>query len=321
MAKRVSPPRRAPRAAAETDGRTSGTRRAAASRAGQDPGETDAPADWRTGITLIEPNRILVRGYRLDDLMGRLSFAEAVYLLLSGELPSPAVGRLMDALLVSSIDHGATPPSTLAARNVATTGAPIRAAAAAGVLAFGSSLGGGGGIEACLRFLTDGLDLVGDWVSPDDAARRLVNRALEDGAPPPGFGHRFHTRDPRAARLLQLALELELDSAHVQLIRSIERVLAERHRDRRRSAAAHQRGGGHRGHLRRPGLRCRDGERPVHDLAPAGHRRTRHRGSRNTSRRCASSTRPATATTDPTNAACRRRAGSSPSGPTAPSAR
>ncbi len=231
MPNRSAPSRGVPRAAAEADGRTSRTRRAAGSRAGQDPGEATAPADWGTGITLIEPNRILLRGYRLDDLMGRLSFAEAVYLLLSGELPSPAVGRLMDALLVSSIDHGATPPSTLAARNVATTGAPIRAAAAAGVLAFGSSLGGGGSIEVCLRFLTDGLTLVGDWVSPDDAARRLVNRALEEGTPPPGFGHRFHTRDPRAARLLQLALELELDSAHVQLIRSVERVLAERHQD------------------------------------------------------------------------------------------
>ena len=58
--------------------------------------------------------------------MGRTSFSEAVYLLLTGELPSHAVGRLMDALLVSSIDHGATPPSTLAACNVATTGAPVR---------------------------------------------------------------------------------------------------------------------------------------------------------------------------------------------------
>ena len=230
MPNRRSPSRRAAHPAAEADGRT-GPRRPAGARAGQDPGEAAAAADWRTGITLIEPNRILVRGYRLDDLMGRLTFAETVYLLLGGELPSPAVGRLMDALLVSSIDHGATPPSTLAARNVATTGAPIRAAAAAGVLAFGSSLGGGGGIEACLRFLTDGVALVGEWVSPDDAARRLVNQALEEGAPPPGFGHRFHTRDPRAARLLQLALELELDSAHVQLIRAVERVLAERHRE------------------------------------------------------------------------------------------
>ena len=134
----------------------------------------------------------------------------------------------MEALLVFSIDHGAIPSSTLAARNVATTGAPLRAAAAAGLLAFGSPLGGGGNIGACFRFLNDGLALVGEWVSYDDAARRLVDRLGPDGQPPPGFGHRFHTRDLRSARLLQMALELEIEGAYIQFIRSVERVLAER---------------------------------------------------------------------------------------------
>ncbi|MEZ5320343.1 MAG: citrate/2-methylcitrate synthase, partial [Vicinamibacterales bacterium] len=67
---------------------------------------------WATALTAIEPNRILVRGFRLDDLMGRVSFGETVYLLLTGELPTPSIGRLMDAMLVSFLDHGATPPST-----------------------------------------------------------------------------------------------------------------------------------------------------------------------------------------------------------------
>ena len=97
-----------------------------------------------------------------------------------------------------------------------------------GVLAFGSPLGGGGNIGACFRFLNDGLALVGEWVSYDDAARRLVDRLGPDGQPPPGFGHRFHTRDPRSARLLQMALELEIEGAYIQFIRSVERVLAER---------------------------------------------------------------------------------------------
>ena len=78
-----------------------------------------------------------MRGYPLDEMMGRLSFAEAVYLLLMGELPTPAIGRMFYAMLVSSIDHGVTPPSTLAARNVATSGAPLKDCVAAGILAFG----------------------------------------------------------------------------------------------------------------------------------------------------------------------------------------
>jgi citrate synthase len=67
------------------------------------------------GITRIEPNKVAVRGYDIAELMGRVSFGAAVYLILTGELPSPAVARLMDAILVSSIDHGATPPSALRA--------------------------------------------------------------------------------------------------------------------------------------------------------------------------------------------------------------
>ena len=83
--------------------------------------------------------------------MGRLSFADAVYLLLMGELPTPAIGRMLNAVLVSSLDHGVTPPSTLAARNVATSGAPLKDCVAAGILAFGPHHGGD--IESCMRFL------------------------------------------------------------------------------------------------------------------------------------------------------------------------
>ena len=60
-----------------------------------------AEKEWVTAVTSIKPNEILVRGYRLDDLMGRVSFGEAVYLILRGELPGAAVGQLMEAILVA----------------------------------------------------------------------------------------------------------------------------------------------------------------------------------------------------------------------------
>ncbi len=180
---------------------------------------------WRTALTCIEPNKILVRGYALDEIMGRLSFGEAIYLLLVGEIPSPSMGRLMEALLVSFIDHGATPPSTLAARNTATTGAPLRACVAAGVLGFGRYHGGD--IESCMQFLDSGLEFVRKGASYRDAAAAIVDRCVESGEAIPGFGHRFHTRDPRAARLFQMALELEVEGEHVQMIRAVEIVLSD----------------------------------------------------------------------------------------------
>ena len=180
---------------------------------------------WSTGLTYIEPNRILVRRYRLDEVMGRVNFGEAVYLMLTGELPTPSIGRLVDAMLVSFIDHGVTPPSTLAARNAATTGASLRGSVAAGVLGFGPHYGGD--VLACSQLLDDGLALARTGTSIAAAATVLVERMVNDEAlPPPGFGHRYHTIDPRATRLLQIAHELEVDQEHTQLIRAIEHALS-----------------------------------------------------------------------------------------------
>src|SRR5258707_13706966 len=95
------------------------------------------PERWQSSLTEIEPNKILIRGYPLDEMMGRLSFADAVYLLLMGELPTPAIGRMLNAVLVATLDHGVAPPSTLATRNVATSGAPLKDCVAAGILSFG----------------------------------------------------------------------------------------------------------------------------------------------------------------------------------------
>ena len=187
---------------------------------------TAAPGrgSWDTALTSIAPNRILLRGYRLDDLMGRANFGETIYLLLTVDLPPPSIGRLMDAMLVSFIDHGATPPSTLAARNTASTGASIRSAVAAGVLGFGRYHGGDA--LACRALLDDGLALVNGGRPHAEAAFALVERLVgQNDLPPPGFGHRFHTVDPRATRLMQLAHELEVEGSYTLILRAMEHAL------------------------------------------------------------------------------------------------
>ena len=180
---------------------------------------------WPTAVTHIEPNVVELRGYPVDELMGRLSFAETVYLLLRGEVPSASIGKLFAAVLVASIDHGVTPPSTLAARNVATSGASLKDAVAAGILGFGPKHGGD--VGTCLRFLQDLMATCVDGTACEDAARRALAPFLARGEVPPGFGHRIHTRDPRAARLLQLAHEYDLGWQHCRILRVVERVLNE----------------------------------------------------------------------------------------------
>ena len=187
--------------------------------------KTNVGPRWKTALTNIERNQILVRGYPIDELMGRVHFGEAVYLLFTGELPTPSIGRLVDAMLVSLIDHGTTPPSTLAARNAATTGASMRGCLATGLLCFGKYHGGG--ILSCRQLLDEGFGLVRKGKSLTEAATTLVDRIVEAGdLPPAGFGHRYHATDPRAIRLLQMAHELEMDDVHTQLIRAIEHALS-----------------------------------------------------------------------------------------------
>src|SRR3989442_6755685 len=143
-----------------------------------------------------------------------------------GELLTVSIGRMLNAVLVSSLDHGVTPPSTLAARNVATSWAPMKDCVAAGILAFGPHHGGD--IESCMRFLDGGLTLIRSGKTVQQAADAIVQECVAQHEPPPGFGHRFHTRDPRAARLFQMALELELEGEHVRMLRAIERAIETR---------------------------------------------------------------------------------------------
>jgi len=188
--------------------------------------EADKNAVWNTAITRVEPNRVAVRGYDIAELMGRVSFGAAVHLILRGELPSPPIARLMEAILVSSIDHGATPPSALAARTVASTGASLSASVAAGIMSINRHHGGA--IEDCARQLKAIADRAArESISMDEAATRTLTAMREAGERMAGFGHRLHTKDPRTARLFELAREAGVDGVHMQATRAVERAFAD----------------------------------------------------------------------------------------------
>src|SRR5205807_7234644 len=176
--------------------------------------ETDKNAVWNAAVTRIEPNRVAVRGYDIAELMGRASFGAAVHLILNGELPSDAIGRLMDGILVSSIDHGVTPPSALAARTTASTGASLSAAVAAGIMSINRHHGGA--IEDCARQLKKIADrATTESISMEESATRALAAMRETGERMSGFGHRVHTKDPRSARLFELAREAGVDGVHM----------------------------------------------------------------------------------------------------------
>jgi citrate synthase len=181
---------------------------------------------WQTAITKIEPNKILIRGYRLEDLMGKLTYPQMVYLLIKGELPSENVGQMIDAILVSSVDHGVTPPSCQAAVTVASTGATLNAAMASGILAINEFHGGA--IEKSMRILQAAVKLMeAEKISVDEAASNIVDSYLKEKKKIMGYGHRVHTDDPRTKKLFKLAEEYGLSGDYIKMCQAIQKALLE----------------------------------------------------------------------------------------------
>ena len=176
---------------------------------------------WTTSITEIQPNDVRVRGYDIAGLMGNVSFGAAAYLILRGELPPPEVGRLMDAILVSSIDHGVTPPSVNAARTVASTGASLSASVAAGIMSI--NRWHGGAIEDCAGQLGRIARRAADGGQPiEHAVKSVLDEMKQAGQRMSGFGHRIHSNDPRTARLLELAREAGAFGGHCEAASAVE---------------------------------------------------------------------------------------------------
>jgi len=172
---------------------------------------------WQTRITAIGPGRIRVRGYDIAELMDKLSFAQTIYLILRGELPDPKQARMMEAILVSSIDHGASPPSVLGTRTIVSGGNPLNAAVAGGVLVIGDSHGGA--IEQSARILQEWANKEG---TPSQVAAALVADLQAAQKRMPGYGHRLHTTDPRTVKLFEIAAKLDFSGRHTELAKAVE---------------------------------------------------------------------------------------------------
>jgi len=176
---------------------------------------------WYTQISKVKPNEIRLRGYRIDELMGKISFSEGIYLALKGELPTAEIARLLDAIFVSSIDHGVTPPSALATRTATSTGAPINAAVAAGILSINDFHGGA--IYNCMGVIEDGIvRLHRQGQTVEEVAYEIGAEYIGSKKRMAGFGHRLHTADPRTARLFELAEGAGVAGGGVILLRALQ---------------------------------------------------------------------------------------------------
>jgi len=172
----------------------------------------DASAWWTTEIIDIHPGKIAIRGYPIEELIGRVRFPDMIWLMLRGELPSREQGDLLEAALVPGVDHGPHAPSIAIARMAVTCGLPVNGAMASAINVLDDIHGGAG--QQCMELYHEidaeagaGGDLV-------EAATAVIQRHQEAGDKiVPGFGHRFHPIDPRTAPLFELVAKAEAAGA------------------------------------------------------------------------------------------------------------
>ena len=176
---------------------------------------------WATGVSRMEPGVIELRGRPVQDLIGTVGLPSMIWLMLRGDLPGPAQTRLLEAALVSAVDHGPQAPSIAVARMAATCGIGLNGAIASAVNTLGDAHGGAG--EQCVRLL--------DEIIERERAGTALETATAEVAAAwprylPGFGHRFHPVDPRRDPLLSLVDEAVRDGVvpgdHLRAGRAVE---------------------------------------------------------------------------------------------------
>ena len=177
---------------------------------------TDAKVTTR--IATSDATSITVRGKDLvNELIGRYSFTEIIYFLITDKFPSAGQTRVLDACLVTLAEHGFTPSALVARLIHDSVPDDAQVAMSAGLLAIGSVFVGT--MEGAGRLLRAGVAEGGDldaWCDRVVAEHRAANRAI------PGFGHPFHKPDdPRPPRLFQVAHEAGMKGDYIALLKRL----------------------------------------------------------------------------------------------------
>lgn len=170
---------------------------------------------YTTSITDIKNGKEFIRGYDLQELIAKKSFAEVIFLVLTGELPSEAEARMMNALFVAAIDHGPGTASAQAARIVASTKNSMHASLAAGVLGFGEQHGSA--IEGAAKFFQEHKDT--------NDLPALLKELKEKKVRIAGFGHTTLDHDHRSDVLFEVAKETGTYGAHCAFAEKVTREL------------------------------------------------------------------------------------------------
>jgi succinyl-CoA synthetase alpha subunit len=154
-------------------------------------------------------------------------FAHTIFRAVSGAaVVDEARARLLEAIVVASIDHGVTAPSAQATLIASSVRASYEVAVAQGVGAI-TDVHGGAGEKAASFFLQCVRAAQDEGLPLRDAARAVLSRYVREGRRVEGMGHRVHTQDPRRDVLWRLAERSGLAGPCVAVSRMAEDLLHE----------------------------------------------------------------------------------------------
>ncbi len=157
---------------------------------------------WATSISDISPGVIRFRGHDIPELMNDWDFLSVVTLMVMNKELNPMERKLLNMAFIASVDHGPQAPSIAAARMAATCGVGLNNAVATGVNLLGDTHGGAG--QQCLELYLQVEGLRASGSDLPQAAEQVVNQWRMKSKYLPGFGHRFHPRDPRRDPIVAL---------------------------------------------------------------------------------------------------------------------
>ena len=179
----------------------------------------------RTAICTSDEHTIVVRGQDLcRDLIGKLSFADYFFLLLTGKQPDAACSAVLNATLVAIAEHGLVPSVQASRMTFAAAPDALQGAVAAGILGCGSVILGAS--ETAGRLFADVAARVDAGEALDEVAAATIRSLKENRQAIPGYGHPLHkANDPRVDRLIEVAAEAGADLRYVRIAQALERVI------------------------------------------------------------------------------------------------
>ena len=166
-----------------------------------------------TAICGYDADSISIRGKDLiGELMGKCTFTEMLLLQALGGEPSAMQVQVVDAVLVTIMEHGLVPSAVVT--RLTHYGAPesFQGAVVAGLLGVGDRYAGTAG--QCGDILER--IVAAEAEQRAEQALEEVRQCRQHGRPVPGFGHPIHHgTDPRVDRLLDIARVAGVDGEFI----------------------------------------------------------------------------------------------------------